>query len=69
MRPLAPSQARDPESFEQGRASAAELFSMLEDDARAEGRAEERGRIAGWLLELGETDLALRVLDLEDELR
>lgn len=65
---FAPAQAADPESFEQGRAAAADLFPMVEQDARIEGRSEERGRIAGWLLELGETDLALRALDLEDEL-
>jgi hypothetical protein len=69
VRPLAPSQAADPESFEQGRAAAADCFAMVADDARAEGRAEERGRIAGWLIDQGATDLGIRVLDLEDELR
>lgn len=65
--PLAASQAADPESFQQGQAAAAGLFPLVEDEARAEGRSEERGRIAGLLLERGHDALALELLDLGDK--
>lgn len=64
--PLTPSQAADPVSFMQGHDVAANLYPMIADDGRAEGRAEERGLIAGWLLEQGHTDLGIRLLDYAD---
>lgn len=67
MKTLAPSQAVCPISFEQGRAAAANLYEMVAEEGRVEGRAEERGRIAGLLLERGETDLALELLDHADK--
>jgi hypothetical protein len=66
-RPLAASQAACPASFEQGRDVAASMYPVVHEDGKAEGQAEARGQIAGWLLELGATDLAIKLLNYEDE--